>query len=190
MTNTTETNGDTTMTYPEYKAARDAEAAAWLEAHAAEMREEAIDTRLEFGCEYFDSAAQDVNLDGMDYYTRLGQASVSEARHTVYSTAPEWTGSPIAVGSENARFIGYHFPTLRPQTSACTFDAEAYEVLPYQGEPRTVRKPSAGRNNSHQINTAEQHRIRQLANKDAQKARRYAKKHQVTLMTAMDALGL
>lgn len=187
MTTTATNNTEAeTMTYAEHATNEQAIADAWLAENAEAMREEATDTRLEFGAEYFDAASQDIDLDGMDYYTRLGQASVSEARHTVYSVAPEFTGVARAVGSETETFAGHHYLAVKPQP-ATEGDAT---VLPYRGEPRTIRKPSAGRNNSHQINTAEQHRIRQLANKDAQKARRFAKKNQVSLSAAMDALGM
>ena len=173
------------MTYAAYKANAEAAAAAWMEAHADELYEQATDTRLEFGCEYFDYDAQAIDLDGMDYYTRLGQASVSESRATVYRVAPEFEGTTRPIGYVECN----HANIYSDDMSRITVEGREVEVLPYRGEPRTVRKASAGRNNSHQLNTAEQHRIRQLANKDAQKARRYAKKHQVSLTAAMDHLG-
>ena len=175
------------MNYADYKAQQEAAAAAWMEAHADELYEQATDTRLEFGCEYFDYDAQAIDLDGMDYYTRLGQASVSESRATVYRVAPEFEGTTRPIGYVESNHANIYSDNLTD--CSILMRGVRVEVLPYRGEPRTVRKASAGRNNSHQLNTAEQHRIRQLANKDAQKARRYAKKHQVSLTAAMDHLG-
>ena len=196
-TNTTE---GATMTYTQHAANQQAIADQWLTDNAALLTEHAsanrtTDARLEFGCEYFDASGSDVDLDGMDYFTRMGQASVSEATQTVYSVAAD---KPVPVHHPKFEAGTFHADAagdyVQGSISLCnltdTYQSERkVTVLPYRGEPRTVRKAAAKRNALHVTNVAEAHRLNQLANKDQQKARRLARKEQITLNAAMDRLG-
>jgi hypothetical protein len=71
-------------TFAQYQAAQIAEAEAWLEAHADELREsQSRDERMmTYGSEYFDLDAQDVTTDDLDYVQYNGLFDVSDcARH-------------------------------------------------------------------------------------------------------------
>lgn len=177
-------------------------AAQWLEDNAALLVEDAsanrnTDTHLEFGCDYFDVEGSDVDLDGMDYFTRMGQASVSEAMQTVYVIAAdklEPTHHPkFVVGTCHANTSGDYVQGSISRshiTNALHIPATvAITELPYKGAPRTIRKPAAKRNALHVTNVTEAHRLNQLPNKNQQKARRLARKEQITLNAAMDRLG-
>ena len=191
-TNNTEAHN---VTYAQHAANEQAIADQWLEDNAALLIEQAADARLEFGCEYFDAEGSDVDLDDMDYFTRLGQASVSEATKTVYRVAADKPATThhikYVAGTFHADADGDY---VQGSISLCnltdTYQSDRkVEVLPYRGEPRTVRKAAAKRNALHVANVTEAHRLNQLANKDQQKARRLARKEQITLNAAMDRLG-
>jgi hypothetical protein len=178
------------------------EAAQWLEDNAALLIEDAsanrnTDTHLEFGGDYFDVEGSDVDLDGMDYFTRMGQASVSEAMQTVYTVAADKlapTHHPkFVAGTCHANTSGDYVQGSISRshiTDALYIPATvAITELPYKGAPRTIRKQAAKRNALHVTNVTEAHRLNQLRNKDQQKARRLARKEQITLNAAMDRLG-
>lgn len=189
-------------TYTQHAANEQAIADQWLEDNASLLIEHAsanraTDARLEFGCEYFDAAGSDVDLDDMDYFTRMGQASVSEATQTVYRVAAD---KPVTVHHPKFEAGTFHADAdgdyVQGSISRSHMtdelhipDTVAVTELPYRGEPRTVRKAAAKRNELNATNVAESHRIAQLANKDRQKARRLARKEQITLNAAMDRLG-
>ena len=178
------------------------EAAQWLEDNAALLIEDAsanrdADTHLEFGADYFDVEGSDVALDDMDYYARMGQASVSEATQTVYTIAAD-KPAPIhhpkfLAGTCHANTAGDYVQGSISRshiTNALYIPATvAITELPYKGAPRTIRKQAAKRNALHVTNVTEAHRLNQLRNKDQQKARRLARKEQITLNAAMDRLG-
>ena len=84
------------MTYETYKANIEADAAAWMEAHAADLYEpRRNDDReilaVDYGDQYFDmDALADVDYDDLDYYTKMGVFAARSRRGRIEYRA--WTG--------------------------------------------------------------------------------------------------
>jgi hypothetical protein len=172
------------MTYEAYKANQEALAAAWLEEHAYAMTEDRPDQSLQFGAEYYDLEALNDDADGLDYYEFMGLFAVSESKSVKYVD-----NGTLETRKRAVRDDGYnagHVQYLAPTTN--TVDRVATEVLPYRGQPVECRAASAKRATTYPQHVCEQKALADMPNKDAQKARRYAKKHQVTISTAIDAL--
>lgn len=187
------------MSYLEHKATIEAEADAWLAEHAhllGDVDAEGEHKSLEYGAEYFDTDSLDADYDDMDYYERMGIKAVSESKRTVYvdtgvmgpqSRQPRDTGhndghvrflAPLAAPADGLEeLVKAHINTV-----------EMVKVYRYRGQPVAHYSPACKRASGRAQHITEQKQLADMANKDAQKVRRYAKKHQVTVSTAIDAL--
>lgn len=175
------------MSYNDYIANIEAEAAAWMAENAhllGDVDAEGDSRHLEYGAEYFDTDNLDADYDDMDYYERMGIKAVSEAKRTVYVDTGIKGESP-----RQPRDTGYndgHYRLLAPLSAPVS--RVATETLAYRGQPVSHYSPACKRASGRAQHITEQKQLAEMANKDAQKVRRYAKKHQVTVSTAIDAL--
>ena len=180
-------NGDYIMNYQTYIANRDAEAEAWIEENAFAMVEDRPEQSLAFGVEYFDTDSLHEDFDGMDYFERMGLRAVTESKRTVYvdtgiledrHTHPRYT--------DRTATSGHYYPLdgvlsdpARPVACA---------VIPYKGQPISKYSADCERATGRAQHIREQKALAEMANKDSQKVRRYAKKHQVSISAAIGAL--
>ena len=187
------------MSYTDYIANIEAEADAWMAEHAhllGDVDAEGDSRHLEYGAEYFDTDSLDADYDDMDYYERMGIKAVSESKRTAYVDTGVKGASPrqprdIGHNDGHVRFLAPVSAPARDLNEVANGhwrSLESMEVLPYRGQPVSHYSPACKRASGRAQHITEQKQLADMANKDAQKVRRYAKKHQVTISTAIDAL--
>lgn len=156
----------------------------WLEANSHALTEDRPDQLLAFGAEYFDLESYTDDAEGLDYYEFMGLRAVSESTRTIYvdtGTLESTPRDPRDVGVNDG-----HVRYLKPL--APISDRVATEVLPYRGQPITKRYAACARSDTYQCHISDQKALAEMANKDRQKAQRYARKHMVTIGAAIGKL--
>jgi len=123
------------MTYADYKANIEAEAAAWLEENAHVMVEDRNgENRLAYSEEYFHlEGLESTDYDDLDYYTRMGIYSVSAKKVTEYVVQPEHVAPELHPKFVESTHANIYSDTLTD--ASILMRGVEVEVLPYQGQP-------------------------------------------------------
>ena len=150
------------------------------------MVEDRPEQSLAFGVEYFDTDSLHEDFDGMDYYERMGLRAVTESKRTVYVDTGMLEERPDPVRYDDRSATSGHIYYLAPMSDPA--QPVACEAIPYKGQPISKYSADCERATGRAQHIREQKALAEMANKDAQKVRRYAKKHQVSISAAMGAL--
>ena len=136
-------------TYADYKAAQEADAAAWMEAHAADLYEpRRNDDREILECDYseqyfdFDSLAS-VDYDDLDYYTKMGVYAARSRRGRIEYR--DWTGdlTPSPRHHKDVDTVHGSMSVSSPDMMIEPAHRIVREVLPFRGVPVRVFKGPA-----------------------------------------------